>query len=325
MQKLFLIISLSVILNACKKFDDEGAPDLTVSQYLSSRDLLPGGTIKEIIEIQNVTDGITTSPVVFTIANFPAGSGLSIKGNYNATDTIGTTVYYLSNADWDTASTAAGLNFTAKPGVIVGPSSSLVLGFTITRGIAPNQGADDTVTHTVTIPAGSGGDKTDFNNVSYVTLTKLKVPDLTPSQFFSSLQISPGGSIQELIQIRNRGTGPTTAPVSFTVTNYDPATGLTSASNNNSTVTIGIDTYSLTNVTDWNISVGNSIIIFTSKPGVVIPAGSSKYVGITITRAAVPNQGANGTVTHTITIAPGTGGGEMPFTNNITFNTIAKI
>ncbi len=144
--------------------------------------------------------------------------------------------------------------------------------------------------------------------------------DITASQFLSSSQIAVGASIQEVISIRNVGSQANTAPIVFVVTNYAIFTGMSSSSNNNPSVTLGFTTYPLSNTADWDVSVTPSSLTFTSKPGVVINPGSQRFVGVTITRTG----GAGGNVNHTVTINPGTGGGETPTTNNTINNIILK-
>jgi hypothetical protein len=313
-----------IIFVSCEKSEDENA-DLSALQVFSSTNLAPGSSIKEVIIINNSGNKATGSPISFTVSRFPAGSGLSYALNTGAGVKIGTDSFALSTTNWDTTGTATDITFTSKPGFVIGASSATYVGLTINRAASPNQGTSGTITQTVTIKPGSGDETPATNNTSTATLTKINVADLTASQFFSSLQIAAGQTIDEVILIRNLGSGATTAPVSFTVSNYDAATGLSVASNNNASVTIGFDTYALTNAADWNVTVGATTITFTSKAGVVIPPGGSKLVGVTITRAAAPNQGANGSIAHTVTITPGTGGGESPATNHTVFNNILTI
>lgn len=158
-----------------------------------------------------------------------------------------------------------------------------------------------------------------FSNVIAITLTG--TPDLTNSQFFSTTQLTPGATVEEVVVIRNVGPTVTTAPVSFTATAYSPLTGLTISQNTNPSVTIGFTTFTLDNA-NWtfNPASGN----FTSNAGITILPGTTRFIGIRITRAAVPGAGANGSVTHTITLTPGTGGGENPTNNNSISNTILK-
>lgn len=144
-------------------------------------------------------------------------------------------------------------------------------------------------------------------------------PDLTSSQFFTTTQIAQGTYIDEVIALRNVGSAPTNGTISFTITNYSALTGLSvSPINPGISVPIGIDTYTMDN--GWTFNSGSGS--FTSNN--VIPQNVTAYIGIRITRGTAPNQGANGAVTQTTTIAPGTGGGETPTTNNSISNTLLK-
>jgi hypothetical protein len=185
----------------------------------------------------------------------------------------------------------------AQSNAVVGTYQYRILSVTDANGCAGTLTAPTTAT--VTVVAGT--------------------PDLTSSQFFSTTQISAGGVIDEVIVIRNVGTAPTSGPISFTITNYSALTGLTvTQTAAGSNVTIGIDTYTISNGWTFNSATGT----FTSNN--VIPAGGANNVGIRITRGTGGSAGANGSVTQTTTIAAGTGGGETPSTNNTISNTILK-
>ena len=144
-------------------------------------------------------------------------------------------------------------------------------------------------------------------------------PDLTTSQFFSTTQIAPGGTIDEMISIRNVGTVATPAPIVFTITNYAAITGLSTALLGTPTLTIGLTTYTLSNA-NWTVTTTPGELTFTSNAGFSINPGATAFVGVRITRAA----GAKGTVTHSSTINSGTGGGETKVNNNSISNTLLK-
>ena len=161
----------------------------------------------------------------------------------------------------------------------------------------------------------------DGSNQSASTFIEvLGAPDLTSSQFFTTTQATAGSTIDEVIVIRNVGSGPTSGPIVFNVTNYSPLSGLTVTSNASPSVVIGPDTYVLDNA-NWTYSAGQ----FTSNGSVVIPAGGSRNIGLRITRGTGGSAGANGSVTQTTTIQPLTGGGEQPTTNNSISNTLLKL
>jgi hypothetical protein len=142
-------------------------------------------------------------------------------------------------------------------------------------------------------------------------------PDMTTSHFFNTTQIAGGGLIDEVVAIRNVGTVATSAPVTFNVTNYAPITGLTASQNPNPTATIGFTTYTLDNA-NWTFNPATGI--FTSNAGVFINPGTTRFIGVRINRIA----GANGSVTQTVTIDGGTGGGETPVLNNSISNNLLK-
>lgn len=202
-------------------------------------------------------------------------------------------------------------------------------------GAIPN-GFTCTFQFDVTGKAGSGGpsgitlasslsatattsDNDGSNQAATTEITVSGTPDFTNSQFFSTTQVAAGGVINEVVSIRNVGAGPNTAPIVFTVTNYAPITGLTASSNTDPSVTIGFTTYTLDNA-NWTVTSTTSALTFTSNVGVTINPGQQRFLGVRINRAA----GANGTVTHSSTIAAGTGGGETPTNNNSISNTLLK-
>ena len=154
-------------------------------------------------------------------------------------------------------------------------------------------------------------------NTSTSACPPIAAPDLTSSQFFNTLQVPNNNTIDVVITIRNVGTAATTAPIVFSITNYNMFSGLTLSSNPSQNVTIGIDNFSLDN-SNWifDPSQGN----FTSNPGVSIAPGGSRNIGIRISRSG----GANGNVTQTTTITQNTGGGEINILNNSISNSILK-
>jgi hypothetical protein len=149
----------------------------------------------------------------------------------------------------------------------------------------------------------------------------IAAPDLTSSQFFSTTQLSPGTVVDECIVIRNVGNAATTAPVSFSITNYSALSGLTISVNNAPSVIIGIDNYVLDN-SNWTFDLNSSTI--TSNIGISIPPGGSRNIGLRISRGNGLQAGANGSVTQTTTIAAGTGGGDQYIFNNSISNTLLK-
>jgi hypothetical protein len=161
------------------------------------------------------------------------------------------------------------------------------------------------------------------NSFSRWTASSFGAPlaDLTASQLFTTTQVTAGGTIDEVVVIRNVETTPTTAPIVFTVSNYSALTGLTVSSNMNPSVTIGFTNYPLANA-NWSFNAATGT--FTSIGAFSIPAGGSSNVGVRIVRGISPNQGANGTVNQTVTITNGTGGGETLVNNNTINNLLLK-
>jgi hypothetical protein len=145
------------------------------------------------------------------------------------------------------------------------------------------------------------------------------IPDLTSSQFFTSTQLIPGGSVSEVMVVRNVGTGATTAPFSFNITNYTALTGLTiTPVTANTNVTIGFTTYTIS--AGWTFTPATGTFTCSN----VIPAGGASNLGILISRGTGGSAGANGIVTQTSTIPPGTGGNETPTNNNSISNFLLK-
>lgn len=192
----------------------------------------------------------------------------------------------------------------------------------VNNSVTINQSASTTGVYAYTLLSVSadGGCTGTVNAPATATVTVTGgTADLSNSQFFTTTQIQAGGVIDEVIVVRNVGTQATSGPIVFNVTNYSPITGLSVTSNTNPSVTIGFTTYTLDNA-NWTVSSAGGSVTFTSNAGVVINPGQSRFLGVRINRAA----GANGTVTHSSTVIPGTGGGETPTGNNSISNTILK-
>ncbi len=135
------------------------------------------------------------------------------------------------------------------------------------------------------------------------------LPDLTPSIFNDANTVFLNGSRDNAIRIFNIGSGPTSAPIIFTIPKMQPLFDI-AVDGARTTVDVfgGLD---VTN-SNWTIVEEASRFVFTSKPGVVIPAGGSNTIGLTLTGRGIVNTTGN----LSITIVFGTGGGETPFNNN---------
>ena len=247
-----------------------------------------------------VTNAVTgaISGTTTVVQNIATSSAITFTGSGGAANY--TFTYNVNGGATQTVSTTGGSNV-----VIITQSNALqgtfvynLLSVTDANGCAG----------TLTAPASAT-----------ITIVATGTPDLTNSQFFTTTQIAAGGTIDEVIGIRNVGSAATSSQIVFTVTNYSLITGLSATPLANPTITIGFTTYTLSNAS-WTITSTASALTFMSNAGVFINPGATMFLGIRITRAA----GANGTVTHSSTITGGTGGGETPVINNSISNTILK-
>jgi len=146
-----------------------GSIDLTNSQFFSTTQIGAGGVIEEVIGIRNVGSMATNAPVVFSVTNYSAITGLSAASNTNPTVTIGFTTYTLDNANWTVVSTPSALTFTSNAGILLNPGQTRFLGIRISRAA----GANGTVTNSSTIVGGTGGGESPTNNNS-ISNTLLK-------------------------------------------------------------------------------------------------------------------------------------------------------
>jgi len=205
---------------------------------------------------------------------------------------------------------------------VVQPSITTGLGSSVTTVAQSNAVIGTYRYFLISVTDQNGCVKTFAPQPSALITVVAGTPDLTfEIQAFNTLSIAAGGTIQQVLGIKNQGTAPTSGPIVFTVSNYTAISGLTAVSNNNASVTIGFVNYTLTNATDWVVTQPGGVgtpLFFTS--ALTIVPGQTKYVGVTINRVA----GTNGTVTSTGTITSGTGGGETPTNNNSITNTITK-
>ena len=213
--------------------------------------------------------------------------------------------------------------FFANNAGALAPSQTCNFQFDV-RGKSGVAGPNNVITLASSLsPTATVNDVNGTNQSASAELTVTGTPDLTASQLFTTTQVATGGVIDEVVAIRNVGASPTSAATVFNVTTYTPLTGLTVTSNPNPTVTIGFTTYTLDNA-NWLFNAGTGD--FTSNAGVFVLPGVAnvRYLGVRITRGANPNQGSNGTVNQTVTIASGTGGGETPTNNNTINNSLQK-
>jgi hypothetical protein len=147
-----------------------------------------------------------------------------------------------------------------------------------------------------------------------VTPSAGALPDLTPSIFNDGTTLLPNSIRDNVIRIFNIGAGATTATIIFTVPKMLPAFEITIDPNATSMNVFGGLT--VTNA-DWTIVEQATRYVFTSKPGVIIPAGGFNAIGLKVKATGIVNSTGN----LTIQVIFGTGGGETPFNNNADNNT----
>ena len=162
----------------------------------------------------------------------------------------------------------------------------------------------------------SDGNGTNQSATTFINVTG--IPDLTIApQAFTTLSVASGGFTDMVVGIRNAGVSATSGVIVFNTTVYTVGSGLVVTSSGAASITIGPDTYTLDN-SNWTFNPATGD--FTSNGIVTIAPGATKFIGVRISRSG----GTPGTVNQTITIAPGTGGGETPTTNNSINNVITK-
>jgi len=140
------------------------------------------------------------------------------------------------------------------------------------------------------------------------------LPDLTPSIFNDGTTLIQQTTRDNVIRIFNIGQGATTAPVIFTIPKMLPAFQITINPNETFMDVFGGTTV---NNAEWTIVEQESRYVLTSKPGVVIPAGGYKDIGVKVKAVGIKNSTGN----LSVQIVFGTGGGETPYNNNTDNNT----
>ncbi|SDN09662.1 DUF4347 domain-containing protein [Siphonobacter aquaeclarae] len=186
----------------------------------------------------------------------------------------------------------------------------------------PETGFNDDPTPLTYILTETSTGLTDNATVTVHYLARLpdSFPDLTPSQFFTSLQLKTAQSVDYVVGISNVGPTATTGQFEFFVTRFGTATGLTMTLKTSATAVIDGETFNLENDA-FDVTQETTRFRFVSKPGIVIPSLAVKFIGFTISRSG----GTNGTLNNTVTITNGTGGGETPTNNNAIANPLTKI
>lgn len=149
-----------------------------------------------------------------------------------------------------------------------------------------------------------------------------QLPDLMVTRFAASYDFYDGNTVNEVIRIRNRGGGPTYAPIEFTISEPDGSSNMTIIENLNANVTILGETYTLGNA---NFTVDKTSIPgfwkYTSiNPFVLLP-GDYVDIGIDHKRSG----GTFGYYNSIVSITSGTGGGDTIPGNNFAILRMIKL
>ena len=149
-----------------------------------------------------------------------------------------------------------------------------------------------------------------------------QLPDLTVTRFAASYDFFDGNTVNEVIRIRNRGAGPTYAPIEFTISEPDLSTNMSILENLNPSVTILGVPYTLGNA---NFTVDKTSIPgfwkYTSINTFVLLPGDYVDIGLDHSRSG----GIYGYYNSIVTITTGTGGGDTVNGNNIAILRMIKL
>lgn len=149
-----------------------------------------------------------------------------------------------------------------------------------------------------------------------------QLPDLMVTRFAASYDFYDGNTVNEVIRIRNRGDGPTYAPIEFTINAPDGSSGMSILENLNANVTILGVSYTLGNA---NFTVDKTSIPgfwkYTSIGGFILLPNNYVDIGIDHVRTG----GSNGSYNSVVTIASGTGGGDTIDGNNVAILRMIKL
>jgi hypothetical protein len=294
-----------------------------------------GGTAPYNVSVTN-TGTSFVAPAAFS--NFTI-NGLA-AGTYtiNVTDANGCTQANTLTILTPTLSITATISGTAS--VCAGSSPAPNITFNASGGTAPytftykiNAGGNLTVTSpgvtsTATVAASTASvgtftytllSVTDANGTpcsqsaggsATITVNNCGLPDLITGFQTTGSTYSTGTPSRDVaVRITNAGSGATTAAFVFNVVKpsslaFSTAIDVNASGPNGGGVTISNSSFTIVD--------NGTFYQFTSKPGVVLNASSAIRVGFTVTK--VGGVGSSGTITSVI--APGTGGGETPTTNN---------
>ncbi|MDR6197293.1 hypothetical protein [Siphonobacter sp. SORGH_AS_0500] len=153
-----------------------------------------------------------------------------------------------------------------------------------------------------------------FGGISFI----VSRPDLTPTSDINSLTFLPGSGPRDfVINIYEVAGVATTDIIEFTIAKIPGFTITYPTTSGNSNVSGNTPNQN----GNWNITENAGFIMFTSKPGVVIPANGSATLGLTISRKTNTTTGTRQNIT--ATVYSETGGGETPDNNNIVVTTVS--
>jgi hypothetical protein len=202
---------------------------------------------------------------------------------------------------------------TAQTTTVTG-KGTLVLGTDGNYTFTPQAGFTGAVNFPYTT-CDDGTPQACANATLYILVGPLpQLPDLTPSIFNDGTTLVQNTTRDNVIRIFNIGTGPTKAPVIFTIPKMQPAFIITINPAETSMDVFGGIT--LSNA-DWTIVEQASRYVITSKPGIIIAAGGFADLGVKVKAAGIRTSTAN----LSVQVVFGTGGGETPINNNSDNNT----
>jgi len=144
-------------------------PDLTPALVFSSTNIVVSGTIDEVVRIRNIGTAATTGTITFRVTNYAPASGLVIAIHPDADVTIGGDTYVFDHNDFTWTFSGGFIVFTSKAGVSIPANQTKKIGLRITR----TGGGKGTVTTSVNIVNGSGGENNPPNNLLSNTLIKI--------------------------------------------------------------------------------------------------------------------------------------------------------
>lgn len=178
-------------------------------------------------------------------------------------------------------------------------------------------GTTGTVSTTGTVTANAVTPNT-YSAFTFGSSAAATVIDLSPGVDIDGLTFTTSSLSKDfIVNIFGGATGgQTTAPITFVISKTS-AFSITYPTTSGTSNVFGGTANSNGN---WTFTESASFITVTSKAGVTLNANGQAAIGFTITRKA--GIAGNTTQNITVAIAPGTGGGEAPTTNNRTITSV---